>query len=104
MRDLLEQVKSFVERQDIPVLGMAPVSDLENNSPAGYRPSDLLPAARSLVCLALPVPKGIFKIQRRDRQTYWRTANIYYRQIDAYLLQLCRMIEETGETAVPVFG
>jgi hypothetical protein len=33
-----------------------------------------------------------------------RAANIYYRVIDAFLLQLSRIIEEQGETAVPVFG
>ena len=36
--------------------------------------------------------------------TYWRAANISYRNIDAMLMQLGRIIEETGEMAVPVFG
>jgi epoxyqueuosine reductase len=104
MEGFLEQIKTFVENQDIPVLGMGPASRLEMNSPIGYRPSDLLSSAKSMVCLGLPVPKGVFKIQNREHQTYWRAANIYYRHIDALLLKFCNLIEATGETAVPVFG
>jgi len=54
--------------------------------------------------MGIPVPKGIFKCKERANETYWRAANIYYRHIDSMLMQLARVIEETGETAVPVFG
>jgi epoxyqueuosine reductase len=104
MKELVKQMEAFVARSDIPVLGMGPASRLEDDSPAGYRPSDLLPKAKSLVCLGLPIPKGVFQCPGRENQTYWRAANIYYRHIDALLLQLGRIIEETGATVVPVFG
>ena len=67
-------------------------------------PADLLPGAETLICLGLPVPRGIFKSGEKALRLYWRTANIYYRQIDALLLQAAGLLEETGETAVPVFG
>ena len=104
MNGLLEKIKGFTARNGIPVFGIGRASDLENSAPQGYRPSDLLPAAKSLLCLGIPVPKGIFKCGARANETYWRAANTYYRNIDALLMQLARIIEETGETAVPVYG
>ena len=72
--------------------------------PTGYPPPDLLPGAKSLICLGLPVPRGMFKSRERSLRLYWRTANITYRRIDALLLQAACLIEEKGGTAVPVFG
>lgn len=104
MNSLLEEIKEFTVQHDIPVFGIGSASRLEDTAPQGYRPSDLLPAAKSMFCLGIPVPKGIFKCGARANETYWRAANTYYRNIDAMLMQLARIIEETGETAIPVFG
>lgn len=104
MNVLLEKIKEFTARHDIPVLGIGRASDLENSAPQGYRPSDLLPSAKSLLCFGIPVPKGIFKCGARANEAYWRAANTTYRNIDAMLMGLARIIEETGETAIPVYG
>jgi hypothetical protein len=97
------QLKAFFRENHISVFGFAPASSLETE-PSGSRPSDLLPGAETLICLGLPIPRGIFKTRGKALRLYWRTANITYRQIDALLLQAARLLEETGETAVPVFG
>jgi epoxyqueuosine reductase QueG len=104
MNGLLERIKAFSAQEDIPVFGIGRASQLEENSPRGYRPSDLLPSARSLFCLGVPVPKGIFKCIGRENETYWRAANTYYRNIDAMLMRIARILEESGELALPVFG
>jgi epoxyqueuosine reductase QueG len=52
----------------------------------------------------MPFPKGVFYSKDRATETYWRAANIYYRNLDMILLRIARMIEEKGEVAVPVFG
>ena len=103
MNALLERIKSLSVRHDIPVFGVARSSYLENDPP-GFRPSDLLSTAKSIVCLGLPVPKGIFSCRERTNECYWRAANIYYRHFDAILMQVARIIEETGETATPIYG
>jgi epoxyqueuosine reductase QueG len=87
----------------IPVFGTGKSAALEVADP-GYRPSDTLPSAKSVVCVGLPVPRGVFQAKERSHEVYWRAANIYYRMIDAVLLRLAQIIEEEGETAVPVFG
>ena len=103
MNNLIERIKNLSVRHDIPVFGTARSSYLDNDPP-GYRPADLLSTAKSILCLGLPVPKGVFMCRERTNESYWRAANIYYRHFDAILMQVARIIEENGETAVPIFG
>ncbi len=103
MTSIIKELKTFFSQNHIPVFGIASAKSLENE-PLGYRPSDMLKSAESIVCLGIPVPRGIFKCQERSKWMYWRAANIYYRNIDAILMQVARIIEEKGEIAVPIYG
>ena len=103
MKQIISELKTFFSRNHIPVFGITRAKSLENE-PLGYRPSDMLASTKSILCLGIPVPKGIFKCQERSEWMYWRAANIYYRNIDAILMQVARIIEEKGEIAVPVYG
>jgi epoxyqueuosine reductase len=103
MRKIIEGLKKLFAQNNIPVFGIDKASSLENE-PSGYRPSDMLDSAKSILCLGIPVPKGIFKSEERSGWMYWRAANIYYRNIDTVLMRAASIIEEKGEVAVPVFG
>jgi len=102
MKEIIEEMSSLFTQNNIPVFGIAKASSLENG-PSGYRPSDMLDSAESILCLGAPVPKGIFKSEERSEWMYWRTASIYYRNIDAVLMRACNIIEEMGEAAVPIY-
>ncbi len=104
MSEVLDKIIELSIRQHIPVFGIGRASRLEETAPKGYRPSEILPAAKSLFSLGIPVPKGIFKCKARANENYWRAANTYYRNIDSILMQIARIIEEKGELALPVFG
>ncbi|MBM4327008.1 MAG: hypothetical protein FJ118_07575 [Deltaproteobacteria bacterium] len=103
MNELTEKIKAFLLSKDIPVFGIASVSSLANE-PLGYRPSDILTGAQSILCAGIPFPKGIFQTAEKAEQTYWRAAAINYRQLDALLIQASLVIEEDGAVAVPVYG
>jgi epoxyqueuosine reductase QueG len=103
MNEIMAAVSTFLSQSHIPVFGIAKASSLENASP-GYRPSDMLVSAESILCLGLPISKGIFKSGERSGWMYWRAANIYYRNIDAILMRAASIIEEEGEIALPVYG
>ncbi len=103
MTKIIEEITSLFSRNDIPVFGSINALSLEKESP-GYRPSDMLSSAQSILCFGLPVPKGVFKSGARSEWMYWRAANVYYRNIDAVLMRACSIAEEKGEIAVPVFG
>jgi len=102
MKKTEEELKKFFLQNNIPVFGIGKASPLENE-PSGYRPSDMLDSAKSILCFGIPVPKGIFKCQGRSESMYWRAASIYYRNIDAVLMQACSIIEEKGEVAIPIY-
>jgi hypothetical protein len=103
MNQIIEDIKRLFSQYHFPVFGIARASSL-GNEPLGYRPSNMLASAESILCLGIPVPKGIFKSEERSEWMYWRAANIYYRNIDTVLMEVARIIEGKGETAAPVFG
>ena len=103
MEEIIEKMTRLFTQNHIPVFGTAKASHLENE-PLGYRPSDKVPSAKSILCFGIPVPKGIFKCQERSEWMYWRAANIYYRNIDRVLMEAANLIEEEGEVAVPIYG
>jgi hypothetical protein len=103
MTKIIEEITNLFARNNIPVFGIAKASSLEKE-PSGYRPSDMLASAESILCLGIPVPKGVFKCQERSEYMYWRAASIYYRNVDTLLMRICQIIEEEGEVAVPVYG
>jgi len=103
MREVIEEVTNLLSQNHIPVFGIAKASTLENE-PLGYRPSEMFALTQSILCLGIPVPKGIFKSEERSEWMYWRAANIYYRHIDMILNQVCNIIEEKGDLAVPIYG
>ena len=104
MKEIIEEMKNLFAQNNIPVFGIAKASSLENE-PSGYRPSDMLASAESILCLGVPVPKGIFKSEERSEWMYWRAASIYYRNMDMVLMRACSIIEEIGEgeVAVPIY-
>jgi len=103
MRKIVEELKRLFTQNNISVFGIASAASLENE-PSGYRPLDMLASAESILCLGMPVPKGIFKCQERSESMYWRAASIYYRNIDMVLMRACSIIEEKGEVAVPIYA
>lgn len=103
MKKAIVELKRLFTQNNIPVFGIAKASSLENE-PSGYKPSNMLDSAKSILCFGIPVPRGIFGCQERSEWMYWRAANIYYRNIDMVLMRVAGIIEEEGETAAPVYG
>jgi epoxyqueuosine reductase len=96
-------IAGILAREGVGLWGVAP-SRLMEDQPAGHRPSDLVAGARSLLCLGLAVPRGIFGQPRHVVESNWRTQNLYYRKLDGLSVKLAARLEEEGERAVPVFG
>lgn len=103
MSDMARDLSDLFRRNHVPVFGMAPSSALEKEA-LGYRPSDVLEDARSILCFGVPVPRGTFRYRRESEALYWRAANVYYRTIDAVVMKAAAIVEESGDSAAPVFG
>lgn len=103
MEKTTEKLKSFLIQNNIAVFGVAGGDSLGAGH-QDYRPSDLLESAKGILCIGLPIPKGIFLCAKNSEQMYWRTVNVYYRHIDTTLIGAASIIEEADGVAVPVFG
>jgi epoxyqueuosine reductase QueG len=103
MNDCTRNLKTFLTENRINAFGAASASSLETE-PEGYRPSDTITGAKSILCLGIPIPKGVFQNAGRAELLYWRAAAVYYRHLDAILIRAAALIEEEGEIAVPVYG
>jgi hypothetical protein len=55
----IEAVKKLAISNSIPVFGTGKSAPLESAN-LGYRPSDTLPSAKSVLCVGVPVPRGVF--------------------------------------------
>ena len=103
MKEIIEEMKNLFGQNNIPVFGITNASSVQGE-PSCHRPHDMLASARTILCLGMPVPKGIFKCEERSEWMYWRAASIYYRNIDMVLMRACSVIEGKGEVAVPIYA
>ncbi len=100
---VLDRIATVAAEEDLAVLGIAPAEALASE-PAGRRPSDVLPEARSLLAFGLAVPVGVYETASHQTETAWRAQNTYYRRLDALSLRIATLLEASGGRAVPVFG
>jgi epoxyqueuosine reductase len=100
---IAEKIRRLAEAEDVPVLGIGSCTAMENE-PAGYRPSDLLPGARSMICFGIPVPRNVYQKSPYTTEMVWRTQNLLYRRLDTLSLAFAQAAEAHGAGAVPVFG
>lgn len=103
MNILMNDIADILTREGVSLWGTGPSNPLEDER-SGYRPSDLVPGARSLVCFGIPVPRGVFDQKRRVVLSNWRIQSLYYRKLDSLSVRLAVRLEEEGERAAPVFG
>jgi epoxyqueuosine reductase QueG len=100
---IVDGIRRMVGQEDIPVLGIGPAQGMADEPP-GRRPSDLLPGAQTLICIGLPVPKGVYTTPAHTLETVWRSQNLNYRRLDTLSMRIAAFLERFGATAVPIFG
>lgn len=98
-----EKIRDIAVAENVPILGTGPTAAMANE-PQGYRPEDLLPGARSLICFGIPVPRGVYLPAPFGAEIIWRSQSLYYRRLDTLSIRFAALLEESGEQAVPVFG
>jgi epoxyqueuosine reductase len=103
MTTVVKEIEKLLSRARTPVFGTAPAAMLENGRP-GYRPMDLLPGARSIVCFGTPMPQGIYHCASKPIEMYWRAVAMFWRATDDLSLQVATAIEQAGFTSCPVFA
>jgi epoxyqueuosine reductase len=100
---VVDKIVEMAEAEDVPVLGIGPSTEMEDEPP-GYRPTDMLAGARSMICFAVPAPHGVYQASARATEMIWRSQNLLYRRLDTLSMGLAQVMEACGARAVPVFG
>src|SRR3990172_5958811 len=103
MNAVLNDIADILTSEGISAWGTSPSGPMEDERP-GYRPSDLVPGARSMVCFGVPVPRGIFDQKHHAVDGIWRTQNLYYRKLDSLSVRLAARLEGGGGRAGPGVG
>lgn len=96
------RIRRIALEENVSVFGIGPAAAMADE-PAGFRPADYLPHVRSVVCFGIPVPRHAYRT-RNGAEIAWRSQNLLYRRLDALALRCSIMLEESGESAVPVYG
>jgi epoxyqueuosine reductase len=100
---ITKDIQILAENENLAALGFAPASDLDGE-PAGHRPADLLPGARSLISFAIPVPRAVYRAPAHTADMVCRTQSLLYRRLDSIAVRIAGLLEEQGEQALPIFG
>ncbi len=103
METAVDRIMEMARAGDVPVVGTGPCVGMEDEPP-GYRPSDLLPGAQSMICFGIPAPHGVYQATPRTAEMVWRSQSLLYRRLDTLSLAFAQVMEELGARAVPVFG
>ncbi len=100
---IVDEIRRIADWEDVPVWGIGPASRMADERP-GHRPEDLLPGAESLICLGIPVPRGVYDMPTYGVETVWRSQNILYRRLDELSARIAALLEERGAQSVPLYG
>lgn len=95
-----EQIRELVLSYGAELCGFANIGRF-HDTPAGFGPTDILPACKSVISFAIALPKGLAKVN--SRLIYAHYNNLSCSQIDAIAFRSAKMIEKNFHCiAVPI--
>lgn len=102
-KHLQGELRDFLKTRSVPLVGIAPISQLPN-VPEDFSPEQILRGARSVVCYGVPIPRGVVHAEAHSLALYWRYCNTVYRALDISCNQLCLHLEGRGYAASPIYA
>ncbi len=100
---MTDETGAFLTQRGIMLFGAAAPRKLDE-VPDRFSPENILPGARSIICFAVPVPRGVMLAESNFSLLFWRFCNITYRFLDTVSNELCSLHEHKGITAVPAYS
>ncbi len=67
-------------------------------------PDSILREARSVLCYAIPIPKGLLLAGANSSLLFWRFSNMTYRLLDTVSNEICTLLEDQGHLAAPIYS
>ncbi|MEW5734244.1 MAG: hypothetical protein AB1921_05275 [Thermodesulfobacteriota bacterium] len=103
MEGLRQEIGRYVASQGIPAFAAADARVLDEKAPAGFRPSDMLPGARSALIFVKPLPLAVFQTPEEYKNAFYvRSFATYYHLMDQTANNVCLMLEGAGYPSLPI--
>ncbi|MBU7021875.1 MAG: epoxyqueuosine reductase [Theionarchaea archaeon] len=96
-------ILDFLHNEGITLVGIAAADHLPS-VPDEFSPHAVLKGAQSVICYAVPIPKGILYAGHHGEALYWRFCNMAYRSLDIISGRLASYLEEENCVTAPVYG
>jgi epoxyqueuosine reductase QueG len=100
---VVEEIRKIAEAENVAVLGFGQASAMAG-APPGYRPEELLPGARGLICFGIPLPRAIYQMSKNAPDVICRAQALLYRRLDTLSNRFAALLEDSGEQALPIYG
>lgn len=97
-------IAEFLNGKGINIIGFASISNKIPLISDDFSPQNLLKEAKSIVCYAVPIPKGVIYSDSNDTLLFWRYCGMGYRSIDAITNSLCVYLEDNGYVSTPIYS
>ncbi|HYA41230.1 MAG TPA: hypothetical protein VEF34_08000 [Syntrophobacteraceae bacterium] len=100
MKDAIDDLLS---KRGISLFGVSEPKQFDE-MPAQFTPAHILSSTRSVLCYAVPIPKGILHAEDHSSLLFWRFSNMTYRFLDRVSNEVCTELEAQGHIAVPIYS
>jgi len=103
MKGELSKIINLLGKRGIPLSGISEPKELAG-IPAQFSPPSILKDCRSVLCHAVPIPKGILHAESNSSLFFWRFSNMTYRFLDTVSNEICMLLEAHGHLAAPIYS
>ena len=98
-----KNVENFLKQKDIHVLGAASAEVLDKTAPIGFRPSEMLPGAKTVLIFGKPLPLAVFLTPKSYKNLFYvNTFSNYYGITDEAASGASMIMENAGFLSLPV--
>ncbi|MDI6741848.1 MAG: hypothetical protein QMD11_03825 [Smithella sp.] len=99
--DIMDKVRTYVSDENV-LMGAASADELNASAPEGFRPKDLLPAAKTVLVFAQPLPLAVFQVPGENNAFYQRSSYTHYLIMDKLANDLSLMLQQAGYRSLPI--
>jgi epoxyqueuosine reductase QueG len=103
MKGELSKIINLLGKRGIPLSGISEPKELAGIT-AQFSPASILKDCRSVLCHAVPIPKGILHSESNSSMLFWRFSNMTYRFLDTVSDEICMLLEAHGHLAAPIYS
>jgi epoxyqueuosine reductase QueG len=101
LADLTGKVKDFVKKKGATLVGVASTERF-SKAPKGHRPRDLLPNARSVICIGLRMNKSSILQLPKTMREYKINYDVANQKLNSLAWETARFLEDLGYEALAI--